>query len=228
MFHLIPRSDASYELLLNSTTTPPLFSVPQSSTHMQNTQSRSTDDPLHHTDISNNTNTNADSSSENMFKLSAQPYERQRKSYKSENRYVLPNPLLIVPSNAAHIPSDLSGTATVALADEKGEAFPDQQQEQLLQGTKIQPLALHSKMAEFTLKIMTISEGKFRLKFTVDYKTAGKVFQEVILSLPFRVISNMRTSAVECPVIFDMKPRHARFDDENAEVWIRGKNFTDR
>jgi len=172
-----------------------------------------------------------------LFTLLEQPNEVQRKSYKNENRCILPNPLNIClregfsEERKAQI---LDGNVTVTLVDADGEELPNHKQNILesIERSLSQPLD-ENLSAQFSLKVMETSEGNmFRLLFTVNYraKTMGNC-EEKIQSRPFIVYSNRKKHAKamdkERPVPTDMKPDRCEANRE-AEVWIKGRGFSDK
>lgn len=161
----------------------------------------------------------------NYFKLLQQPNEKQRKSYINENRYILPNPLTIVPEDP-NDNSKVEGVVSVCLLYENGEEFGEEKKH-LLDGQTLKHLDSEKK-AQFALKILETSEGnKFRLKFHINFKLDGIPYQQIITSHPFKVTSNKKRSTIERPRAFNLMPREGLAFSEN-EVWIKGKNFNDR
>lgn len=66
----------------------------------------------------------ADVASEVYFHLLEQPHEKQRKSYKNENRHLLPNPLIVAPK-PEHMHTIEGGICTVKLVYENSEELPE-------------------------------------------------------------------------------------------------------
>ncbi len=125
------------------------------------------------------------------FKLLEQPHEKQRKSYKNENRYLLPNPLVItfVRSNAEKV----QGTASVRLAHENGSIL-DESKTEILEGIRTKNLD-SDKKCQFSLKILSTSEGsKFSLCFDIKYSIGTQYYEETVYSRPFKVTSNKKKS----------------------------------
>lgn len=147
----------------------------------------------------------------NFFTLLEQPNETQRKSYKNENRCLLPNPLTICPRE---YPGDeqkraqiIDGTVSVQLVDQDGSELPASKASILdsVEKSLTQPLD-DNLSAQFSLKVTETSERNpwrlvaflcmtefCRLLFTVNYrvKNLGTV-EEKILSRPFIVASNIK------------------------------------
>jgi hypothetical protein len=171
--------------------------------------------------------------------LLEQPNEVQRKSYKNENRCLLPNPLTVCQKE--FLPEDkrgqipMDGTVTVTLVDQDGEDLPPNKAHMLdsIERSTTQPLD-ENLTAQFSLKIMETSEGNMvRLMFTVRYrlKSLGQC-EEKILSRPFVVYSNRKKHVKvspdkEKPVLVDIKPARGDYSKE-TEVWIKGRGFSDK
>jgi len=174
-----------------------------------------------------------------MFMLLEQPNEVQRKSYKNENRCLLPNPLTICQKE--FLPEDkrgqvpVDGSVTVSLVDQDGEELGPNKAHMLdsIERSTTQPLD-ENLSAQFSLKIMETSEGNMvRLLFTVRYrlKSLGQC-EEKILSRPFVVYSNRKKHVKvspdkEKPVLVDVKPQRGEFN-RDTEVWIKGRGFSDK
>jgi hypothetical protein len=169
------------------------------------------------------------------FILLEQPNVRQRKSYKNENRYVLPNPLSIcareeVPGEKA--PRILEGMASVMLVGAEGQELPPSKASILEspEGGLVQPFDSNLS-AHFSLKILDTSEGSmYRLLFTITFTLEGVgACEEKILSRPFQVYSNRKkqVKGQERPVVYDLKPTEGIASGE-TEVWIKGRGFSDK
>lgn len=163
-----------------------------------------------------------------IFALREQPSQTQRKSYKSENRCLLPNPLTIY-ATTKNV-DILEGSASVQLVDGNGTPLPPHKSNLLesVEGTLVKPLE-ENLSASFSLKILNTSEGNlFRLLFEVTYTTAdkGKLVEEKVLSNPFVVYSNQKKNVktTDRPIVYDLKPRRGLANSE-TEVWIKGKGF---
>jgi hypothetical protein len=126
------------------------------------------------------------------FKLLNQPKEKQRKSYKKENRYLLPNPLTILYAGTS--PEKLFGKVSVKLVSETGTELEDGK-ENMLDGILEKALDAEKK-AQFSLKILGTSEGcKYCLQFNIRYYFLSNypvAYQETILSNSFKVASNKK------------------------------------
>eukprot|EP01119_Soliformovum_irregulare_P012069 TRINITY_DN3109_c0_g1_i1.p1 TRINITY_DN3109_c0_g1~~TRINITY_DN3109_c0_g1_i1.p1 ORF type:complete len:438 (-),score=118.72 TRINITY_DN3109_c0_g1_i1:85-1398(-) len=174
---------------------------------------------------------------EGLFTLLEQPNEVQRKSYKNENRCILPNPLNICLREGyseERKTQILEGTVTVTLVDADGEELPNHKQNILESIERSLSQQLDENLsAQFSLKVMETSEGNmFRLLFTVNYRTKGLgPCEEKIQSRPFIVYSNRKKHAKamdkERPIPTDMKPDRCEANRE-AEVWIKGRGFSDK
>jgi len=162
--------------------------------------------------------------SENFFELLHQPNEKQRKSYRKENRCLLPNPITI--SQREKTPKVDRGTVSVRIVYENREELEESKQK-ILDGDLVKNFDAENK-AQFALKILETSESrKFRLLFSIKFVSNGNLMEEVILSHPFSVTSNKKKLNIESPKVFDIKPKIGLATDE-TEVWIKGKQFTER
>lgn len=168
------------------------------------------------------------------FEIQEQPYEKQRKSYKKENRYLLPNPMVVTQSNT--FPGSRggeegtnkikNGTVTVKLVYESGEDL-EEERRGALDGKKTTNINVLGD-APFHLKVLETSDRvKFRLHFTARFVVDGKEMEETILSNSFRVTTNKKVVTVDVPRPIDIKPSSG-YNDEATEIWIRGTHFTDR
>lgn len=166
----------------------------------------------------------------NLFDVIHQPNEKQRKSYKKENRCLLPNPITIALkdkyTNMTGQHKIEGGRVTVRLVYENKEEL-DSSKQNILDGDLEKDLDSECK-SQFSLKVLETSESrKFRLLFTVKYWTSGGFHEETVLSHPFSVTSNKKKVNIENPKVFDIKPRGGLATEE-TEVWIKGKQFTER
>eukprot|EP01119_Soliformovum_irregulare_P012638 TRINITY_DN3298_c1_g1_i2.p1 TRINITY_DN3298_c1_g1~~TRINITY_DN3298_c1_g1_i2.p1 ORF type:complete len:392 (+),score=61.18 TRINITY_DN3298_c1_g1_i2:101-1276(+) len=162
------------------------------------------------------------------FQILQQPNEKQRKSYRNENRYLLPNPMTVclAKGQAKSAPEIKQGSVTVKLLYDTGEELEDDKKE-ILAGIKTRSLDVEKK-AQFHLKVVETSErNKFRLQFIVRFFIDKTQYQETITSHCFRVTSNKKSIHVENPKPFALKPIEGDSHSE-TEIWIRGKCFTDR
>eukprot|EP01116_Phalansterium_solitarium_P003381 TRINITY_DN141_c0_g2_i3.p1 TRINITY_DN141_c0_g2~~TRINITY_DN141_c0_g2_i3.p1 ORF type:complete len:451 (+),score=143.04 TRINITY_DN141_c0_g2_i3:573-1925(+) len=163
------------------------------------------------------------------FKLMQQPNDRQRKSYKNENRYILPNPLTVClarPPEQSGLAAVSDGTVACRLVCENGDELGDGKRD-CLSGGQRKPLDPERKCM-FCLKILETSEGnKFRLLFSVQFTAGSTHYEENLLSHPFKVTSNKKKSGVERPVIHALNPS-VGLSSEETEVWIKGEFFADR
>jgi len=165
--------------------------------------------------------------SSTRFYIVHQPNERQRKSYKNEQRFILPSPLMVALREQSDGMSEplIEGVVEVKLTDENGDIIEDQS---VLEGCKVKRLGALECKASFQLKIVDVYEGtKFRLQFLLEYRSNGVLQFERLLSDTFRVISNKRRTLVEYPHCYDINPKSGPINVEN-EVWIKGAGFIDR
>eukprot|EP01114_Cavostelium_apophysatum_P021044 TRINITY_DN722_c0_g1_i1.p1 TRINITY_DN722_c0_g1~~TRINITY_DN722_c0_g1_i1.p1 ORF type:complete len:299 (+),score=39.48 TRINITY_DN722_c0_g1_i1:137-1033(+) len=164
---------------------------------------------------------------EGLFRLHVQPKEKQRKSYNNENRFISPSPLVVVPCNPNLVRSTISdGFVQAKIVSEDGTELLDDE-DTIMAGNRIAVLD-ESMQAQFQLKLLQGKEKRFRLRFTVQCHLAatGMVFQEVFYSLPFHVKATSK-QILRPPSIYNMHTRCGYCDREN-EVWIKGRNFSDR
>lgn len=171
------------------------------------------------------------------FKLFEHPEEHQRKAYKNENRYILPNPLVIMQVKPEGVDMDCMPVlkdceVSVRLVYLNGEELENDKQG-ILEGTKHKPMvgSENEKKAEFSLKIQATSgKSKFRLCFTATYTCEGIKYKEIIFSNSFKVISNKKkttgTTTVN-PLLIDLIPRSG-YATEETELWVRGCYFQDK
>lgn len=117
-------------------------------------------------DRSNLTEANAmfGDSSPGLFMLMEQPNEVQRKSYKNENRCLLPNPLTICPreysGDEMKRPQIMDAAVTVQLVDQEGQELTPNKASILDSVEKGMTQGLDENLtAQFSLKIMETSEG---------------------------------------------------------------------
>ncbi|KAH3756089.1 hypothetical protein Pelo_12144 [Pelomyxa schiedti] len=158
------------------------------------------------------------------FKIAQEPQETQRKSYKNENRYILPNPLVIAWTGQPQ--SNVEGTVTVSLAGETGEELSQELQDILDGPSKTKTLDDDHK-ALFPLKMLaTSAEARYRLIFRVRYQldSSGEWFDEELITKSFRVESNRKKNAYDRPKVFKMKPSEGYCGSE-VDVWIWGAKF---
>lgn len=169
------------------------------------------------------------------FKLREQPHETQRKSYKNENRCILPNPLMIITRDPhSDIARVIIGNVTVRLVGGDGKELPTGKQESLSSSEGLSHTLDEKSTASFSLKITDTSEGStFRLLFIVSYTMDGiGQCEERILSNPFGVFSNRKKNpkikpSGDRPIVIDIKGASGPTTHE-TEVWIKGKGFSPR
>ena len=172
----------------------------------------------------------------NRFQIHQEPNEIQRKSYKNENRCLLPNPLVIClkdrnGENRGRLPRIVEGNVSVKLVSSEGTDLPGNldQQLQCNDGALVRPLDEHLSAA-FSLKLLCTSEGNhFRLLFYITYTTEDSIkYEERLLSLPFIVYSNRKKNILKenAPLVIDLKPISGP-SNADTEIWIKGKGFTE-
>jgi hypothetical protein len=99
------------------------------------------------------------------FVVQKQPKEKQRKSYRNENRYLAPNPLTVQFVGEGVVPS---AVVEVMLADGDGRPLEYERQMELI-GERTRPL-MADGTAGFSLKMHDTSRGEWiRLLFVVRY-----------------------------------------------------------
>ena len=107
------------------------------------------------------------------FKLLIEPYEKQRKAYRTENRFLLPNPL-ILKADECITKKLVYAVAKVKLVGQHGEDIEAmkvrQGQEQPIEGNLMKVFDSNG-LARFSLKCSITSEKqRFRLLFTICYQ----------------------------------------------------------
>ena len=171
------------------------------------------------------------------FRVTREPHEVQRKSYKNEKRYLVPKPIVVSwvgsdsdwtsPSAAAAAIADVTGEVDVSLANEDGSLLPESFQD-ALEGTKHKLINDDEKAASFSLIMRAVSgDAKFRLRFVVSYRMGERNFTEILYSLPFRVESNRKKAFTEKPLAHSIKPREG-LASCGEEVWVWGAKFSDK
>lgn len=159
------------------------------------------------------------------FRITREPHDIQRKSYKNEKRYLVPKPIVV--SWVGPADADVSGTVEVSLANEDGSALPPSAQD-ALEGTKRKVLNGEDKTASFSLIMRSVSgDSKLRLRFVVSYKTSDKMCTEILFSLPFKVESNRKKMVTERPQALSIKPKEGLATCAE-EVWLWGAKFSDK
>jgi len=135
-----------------------------------------------------------------VFELKQHPHFKQRKSYASESRYILPNPVIGMRSSCKDGRKIIQGMVDVEMFCNGGgrSRSPTTVREKMVPGVPgglQQPLILKDMCTQkFCLKVMENTSGDtFGLKFTVNFTTEdGEHHTEIILSDPFEVHSNVR------------------------------------
>eukprot|EP01119_Soliformovum_irregulare_P006818 TRINITY_DN19241_c0_g1_i1.p1 TRINITY_DN19241_c0_g1~~TRINITY_DN19241_c0_g1_i1.p1 ORF type:complete len:336 (-),score=50.60 TRINITY_DN19241_c0_g1_i1:146-1153(-) len=134
-----------------------------------------------------------------LFTLLEQPNSIQRKSYRKENRCLLPNPLIICLGESRQdvhkrAPTQvLNGTVTLRLVNADGTELPSHKSNALesVEGGLTHNLDPDNTTC-FSVKALQTSEGNlFRLIFDITYTLrTGKQVEETIISKSFAVYSN--------------------------------------
>lgn len=169
----------------------------------QQQQGQTTSPPGIRFPLSDRINSLTTGGDQNRFVLLEQPNEIQRKSYKNESRYLLPNPLTIclrTPlANEKELPQILDGNVNVRIINADGNELPSNMQHILESlGGLTRPLD-EERSASFSLKVSATSIGSmYRLLFTVNYRLKNSgAFTETIVSSPFSVCSNRKKQLKE-------------------------------
>ncbi|PRP73581.1 hypothetical protein PROFUN_02590 [Planoprotostelium fungivorum] len=136
--------------------------------------------------------TTMDNPESNWFYMVEPLKSRQRKSYKSETRYLLPNPITISLKDSARAAKIQSGTVTVELVDSDGQQLSNEKRRYLDAGPSSglsQHLTKESTTRKFYLKVLENSKnGRFRLLFIINFTTTdGLPHSETIYSNEFVV-----------------------------------------
>jgi len=170
------------------------------------------------------------------FELVSQPNRKQRKSYRNENRYILPNPIVVRPLAESSVLSRLQGTVKVGLVYENGIELPQHS----LEGELVRPLEGRDKQARFQLKLLIITPKRLRLSFQIHYMKSCTFLEDNrntssnnypsfeegqvnLISQPFEVHSNStRNRKVPYPIVHKIIPTCGI---QEGEVWIKGENF---
>jgi hypothetical protein len=137
------------------------------------------------------------SSPHRHFELVRQPKPKQRKSYRTENRYLAPNPFTVRyrgrPTSDHARPR--AGGVAVSLMDVLGRPLDIAVQKELVGGQrKMLSIGSTTAVASFSLKMHVTSRGEeLRLAFDIDWIGAdGLQRRERVLSDAFRVNTNIR------------------------------------
>lgn len=136
------------------------------------------------------------SSPHRHFELVRQPKPKQRKSYRTENRYLAPNPFTVRyrgPTSDHARPR--AGGVAVSLMDVLGRPLDIAVQKELVGGQrKMLSIGSTTAVASFSLKMHVTSRGEeLRLAFDIDWVGAdGLQRRERVLSDAFRVNTNIR------------------------------------
>eukprot|EP01117_Protostelium_nocturnum_P008902 TRINITY_DN3191_c0_g1_i2.p1 TRINITY_DN3191_c0_g1~~TRINITY_DN3191_c0_g1_i2.p1 ORF type:complete len:439 (-),score=121.16 TRINITY_DN3191_c0_g1_i2:193-1509(-) len=138
----------------------------------------------------------------NRFYIEDEPIPIQRKSYKGENRCLLPNPMVVRFNHGDSSDESVEGIVSVFLVDKNGVELPEKQKEMYIvrkeKGTiKDMTIPLKNGKAKLSLKLNTISDGQsWRLMFKIEYKLIklGKIQEciEKVVSKQFVVHSKTK------------------------------------
>jgi hypothetical protein len=107
--------------------------------------------------------------------LKAQPLVHQRKSYRSESRYLMPNPMMVELKDPNTFADIQSGHVTISLVDGNAKELPPTKKDVMETASPegpTQQLSTKYYSAGFSVKILENSGVTlFRLKFKVVYTT---------------------------------------------------------
>jgi len=182
------------------------------------------------------------------FSLESEPNPLQRKSYRNERRYLLPNPLTVRYNGDPD--AVIVGTVEVFLVNDAGALFAQDMQD-MLEGQKLKSFDEHNH-ATFSLLMRTISgDMNLRLKFVIRYRykvpprpttttttgdnadesttanrSDGVEYQEEFMSSPFRVESNRKKPLADHPCLLSLEPCEGP-KNTIEEVCLKGSNFGD-
>jgi hypothetical protein len=141
-----------------------------------------------------------------FFELVRQPKPKQRKSYRTENRYLAPNPLTIRYCADGTPHGDLArpraGGVSVSLVDVLGRPLDVAVQKELAGGArKVFACGACTAVTSFSLKMHVTSRGEeLRLAFDIDWIGAdGMARRERVLSDAFRINTNLRRTEKSPP-----------------------------
>lgn len=123
-----------------------------------------------------------------LFEIPVQPKEKQRKSYKNENRYLTPNPLSIKYKGGGGVPR---AVVEVMLADEACRPLEAARQAELV-GERQRALG-NDGLASFSLKMHDTSRNEWiRLLFVISFADGSP--RQWICTSRFRVDTNVKRS----------------------------------
>jgi len=189
----------------------------------------------------NNLNIEQQDNKSEHFELICPLKPLQRKSYRNERRYLLPNPLTV--QYTGDPGAVIIGSVEVFLVNDAGVMFSKEMQD-MLEGIKFKNFD-DQNHAGFSLLMRTISgDLNLRLKFVIKYrykipprtfssdKTVDCVKQDVneyreeFMSNSFRVESNRKKPLADHPCLISIKPSQGP-RNVNQEVSLHGTNFGD-
>jgi len=104
------------------------------------------------------------------FFIENQPLPMQRKSYSYENRYVLPNPIVVRVKSKYSKNYVFGGTVTVSLVDVMGTEVIDPKNRQVIQTRESNPQQILHGFVSFSIKVFRSAKLAFRFKFVIFYK----------------------------------------------------------
>jgi hypothetical protein len=162
-----------------------------------------------------------------IFKIAVQPNPKQRKSYLSEKRYLLPNPIVIELGDSfkKEINSIVHGHVYTTLHTADGE-LANQNSLKVIQPFKLDILM----RAHMPIKIISNSpHGGYYLLFRITYKKIdGRTYYEVIRTISFEVKSNktIKLLSGKKPTISAIS-RSEGNSQISQDVWFSGDNLSD-
>eukprot|EP01117_Protostelium_nocturnum_P020523 TRINITY_DN9274_c0_g1_i1.p1 TRINITY_DN9274_c0_g1~~TRINITY_DN9274_c0_g1_i1.p1 ORF type:complete len:538 (+),score=133.69 TRINITY_DN9274_c0_g1_i1:568-2181(+) len=141
---------------------------------------------------------NADPDNSNRFYLATQPNPIQRKCYKSEKRYLLPNPMIVkAKENFKNVIE--KGVVQVSVVDEKGDDIGKRQEDLLSCNVGLsRNFSKGNTEIKYAIKLLENSGPiRFRLLFKVTYQTTfGSTVTETLYSSPFIVSHKTSSSSI--------------------------------
>jgi hypothetical protein len=171
------------------------------------TNTAKTEEFLDHTKISDQTDN---------FYLFEHPGVGNRKSYKTEKRYITPHPKIVRKDGSKATNYNI----TVRLFDgDMKQEHP--YNEHFICEPDRQTISSATDETKISVKVLINSVSSFRFLFDIDWNDGDNVKRERILTNCFQVKSNkaLKRRGVE---VKDFNPKKGR-PNESTEVWIQGK-----
>ncbi|PRP78826.1 hypothetical protein PROFUN_00999 [Planoprotostelium fungivorum] len=158
------------------------------------------------------------------FFMFVQPDTTQRKCYRTESRYIIPNPVVSLPEDFEL----RNGRMTIFLGDETGKfvgnAFfksPDCPGPLIVSAEGVQQTLVQSRRF-WEWHVVCASVKICRLIFSIQYFTMdGEEHEQVLLSQPMTMVAKFRDLD---PEIVDINPSRGVYSEETV-VWMRGRRL---